>query len=110
MTLFDCRLFQFGRVRINPMSVNISKLKLLKLLWENSQSASFFTHYRLPPPVWDEVNALKATKKYIDYFQGRRLKADLSGNTTNPCIYNRDHGPQAFEKMETDNEKEDENT
>ena len=54
------------------MSVNIQgieKTLLLRFLWENSQTASFFSMSGFPAPAFDEKRAETAVNGYIDYFK-----------------------------------------
>ena len=84
------------------MSVNISRINkviLLKALWQNSKPAIFFTRSSISPPQFDDKAAELAVKSYIDYFQGRLIKTDLSGNTASPSLYNRDYGNGSFESI-----------
>ncbi len=84
------------------MSVDIStvnKVSLLKTLWEHSKPAAFFTMSGVPPPSWSPTGASEAVKGYIDYFQGRMIKTDLSKNTADPYSYDRDYGQGTFQNL-----------
>ncbi len=85
------------------MSVDISacdRLELLRLLWEHSKPASFFIQSGLKSPEYDETLAKQAIEQnYIDYFQGRAIKTDLSGDLADPYGYDREHGIGTFEKI-----------
>lgn len=76
------------------MEVNISgiqKIALLRALWEAQTVASFFAYQ--PRPKFSESEAEQVvTESYIDYFCGRPIKMDLSGDTLNPQLYDRDAG------------------
>jgi hypothetical protein len=74
---------------------DINKVDLLYALWLRSTPASFFSFQGLPSPSFDRAAAEKAVTDYIDYFQGRCIKMDLSGNTTDPRLYDRDMGEGA---------------
>ena len=50
-------------------------------------------------PEFDESAAELSVKKYIDYFQGRCIKADISGDYVDPGLYDRDAGSGAFQKI-----------
>ena len=78
----------------------IDKVALLKALWEKSIPALFFQSFSVPPPEWDDdaVPANTADFKF-DYFLGRVIKADLSGDSVSPRLYNRDVGDEAFEEV-----------
>ena len=82
------------------MSVNIKgirKTELLKALWEKSSIAGFYPMTGLKAPEFDEKRAEEAVKGYIDYFQGRVIKCNISGDTAIPYLYDRDNGPGLFE-------------
>lgn len=89
------------------MSVNIEgidKVKLLHALWTNMHIAqgaliasiisSDKTHI-----IFDIDKASSAVLGYIDYFQGRCIKSDLSGNEVDPFLYDRDAGEGAFKRI-----------
>ena len=84
------------------MSVNIEsipKTLLLRKLWEKSQTAGFFSRSGFPAPAFDEQKAVNAVNGYIDYFQGRVIKCDISGDTADPWLYDRDNGEGAFQRV-----------
>jgi hypothetical protein len=76
----------------------INKTDLLKELWNNSKIAGFFNNYPFPPPGYDIIKAKEAVTKYIDYFQGRVIKSDISQDVANTCGYDRDMGEGSFKK------------
>ena len=84
------------------MSIDITridKVLLLKTLWVNAKPAAFFDSLAAPdPPGWNEASAKVAVTKYIDYFQGRCIKADLSKDVVTHQLYERDWGQGKFEK------------
>jgi predicted HAD superfamily Cof-like phosphohydrolase len=57
-------------------------------MWKNQRVASFFAGGS--GPSFNNEEADKAVDKYIDYFCGRAIKADLSGDSVNSCAYNQD--------------------
>ncbi len=59
---------------------NKVKVDALRKLWLNADVAAFFkfSFSGLPAPAFDEDKAEKAVEGYIDYFQGRMIKADFS--------------------------------
>jgi hypothetical protein len=60
----------------------LDKLGLLKALWENQRVAVFYANIPQAAPRWDENLAKEALASgHIDYFQGRNIKMNLSGNT-----------------------------
>jgi hypothetical protein len=85
------------------MAVNIDgidKVTLLMKLWEAKAPATFFqTMSGTMAPSFDKEKAGKAVGGYIDYFQGRRIKTDISGTTANPTSYDSYTHPGAFEEI-----------
>lgn len=78
---------------------DLDKVKLLTMLWEEGQPARFFRINHLPAPIFDENEAKYAVKDFIDYFCGRAIKTDLSGDYASTQGYNRDMGDGAFERV-----------
>jgi hypothetical protein len=66
----------------------INKVELLHALWKASKVASFYASpdaVGLKVPDFDLDEAAKAVAGgSIDYFQGRNIKMNLSGDTINP--------------------------
>ena len=80
----------------------IDKVVLLKALWDHSRPAAFFYSYEalsLPIPTFDEKKAQDAVTDCINYFQGRAIKCNLSGDTVESCGYNRNTHEGEFEKI-----------
>jgi hypothetical protein len=77
----------------------LDKMQLLKALWENSSPASFFAMTNRHPPPFDEKLAVTAVQEYIDYFEGRMIKCDLSKDFVDPWLYDRDLGNGAFQRV-----------
>lgn len=74
---------------------NLDKVLLLERLWTGQSPASFFLG--LPSPAFDRKRAQQAVSSgYIDYFCGRCIKTDLSEDTVDPWLYDRDAGAGAF--------------
>jgi DNA polymerase elongation subunit (family B) len=75
----------------------INKLVLLRILWHNQKMAGFFANMPMTAPAFDETKAiLDIEKGPIDYFCGRAIKCDLSGDTANPEGYDSDAGQGTF--------------
>ena len=66
----------------------LCKIELLEALWENQKVAAFFG--RGSGPAFDHDSSSEAISGYIDYFYGRAIKANLSGDTVNFLQYDRD--------------------
>lgn len=70
----------------------INKVNLLKQLWKNQKSAACFR-------TFNEEDAEKAVERYIDYYDGRSIKTDLSKNEVDPYLYDRGAGQGTFKKV-----------
>ncbi len=69
----------------------LDKIELLRAMWEASQPAAFFTFaHGVPAPAWDDKEAEEVIKRYIDYFQGRPIKANLSADSVDSYLFDRD--------------------
>jgi len=68
----------------------LDKLTLLHKLWLNAPVASFFSTGIIPPPAFNFVQAQSVLDNYIDYFCGRPIKMNLSGDSILPSLYDRD--------------------
>jgi hypothetical protein len=75
----------------------IPKAALLYRLWSGQVPAAFFDKPWIQQPEFDWTTAEKiANAGYIDYFKGRAIKCDLSGDIVCPRLYDRDAGKDAF--------------
>lgn len=75
----------------------LNKVELLFNLWSNQ---SFIAPaYTGNPLMFDDENAKKAVTRYIDYFNGRPIKTDLSKDIVDTWLYNRDAGKGKFEAV-----------
>jgi len=83
------------------MSINIAGINkvALKALWISSKPAAFFTFSGAMSPPFNEADAITAVTSYIDYFCGRLIKTDISGDIANPWGYDRDFGSGAFQRV-----------
>ena len=77
----------------------LDKVVLLEKMWKGMKPASFFSRSRTTAPSFNKEAATQAVKKYIDYFQGRCIKTDLSGDTASPRLYDRDTYQGAMEDI-----------
>lgn len=75
----------------------LDKPTLLKGLWENQKVAAFFRMRSIPAPKFSNEKAVNACKSYIDYFEGRAIKADISGDVANSAGYDKDAGKGMFQ-------------
>lgn len=75
----------------------LDKAKLLRKLWDNSRPAPFFATNNVPAPPFDSKEVDKALKGEIDYFCGRLIRCNLSGDTVYvPRHYDQDTFPGNF--------------
>jgi len=52
--------------------------KILKILWDNSKVAVWYSKTQTSPPEYDEQLAIEEINKgYIDYFCGRVIKTNI---------------------------------
>jgi hypothetical protein len=77
----------------------IDKVILFKNLWQNQVVAGFFTNMPYLAPKFNEAEAQEAVLEYIDYFCGRAIKCDLSGDTAHPKMYDLYAGAGAFQRV-----------
>ncbi len=88
-------------IHLLPLMISIQgldKVELLKALWLNQKSAAFFG-MSIRPPAFDAVAASEAVIRDIDYFCGRAIKMNLSGDTISPRLYDRDAGEGACARV-----------
>ena len=76
---------------------HLSKDELLLALANVGKSAGYFGGS--PPPLPTEILDKKILEEYIDYYMGRVIKANLSGDTVDPWGYDRDNGQGAFQRV-----------
>jgi hypothetical protein len=80
----------------------IDKILLLKALWDNSKPAAVFTIIGASSDSFDNRQAISAVKERIDYFCGRPIKMDISGDIIDGnCVrlYERDNGEGLVAKV-----------
>lgn len=78
--------------------LGINKIKLLKALWRNAKPAFYF--YTVNSQAFDGgAKAQAAVKKYIDYYDGRCIKTDISADSALPALYDREYGAGAFQRV-----------
>ena len=74
----------------------IDKVALLAVLCKGQKPAGFFDANPWTVPGFDRANAAQVVTRYIDYYCGKAIKADLSRDTVDPWLYDRDAGKGAF--------------
>jgi len=69
----------------------LCKVTLLHKMWTHQRVASFYSLSGHAPPEFDVEEAKNAVCSYIDYFCGRAIKIDLSGDfISSSCAYDYD--------------------
>jgi hypothetical protein len=76
---------------------NLDKAKVLVALYNAARPQGLgFLHYTPEDMTYEQaVSILGSGHTYFDYLQGRVMKADLSGDSFDPYLYDRDNGPGA---------------
>ena len=83
----------------------LNKVDLLEALWNNAQSAIYYQRYEFgigndrPPSFSRDGEEISDVKKYIDYFDGRCIRTDISGDSANPSGYDKEWGQGAFRRV-----------
>lgn len=83
-------------------NINISgldKVELLQRLHRGQIIAGFFAGNPSLAPAFDVDKAADAVTSYIDYFCGRAIKTDLSKDSVDPRLYDRDAGAGKFAQI-----------
>ena len=71
----------------------LSKAKVLAALYNASRPQGMgFLHYDPAPMEEAEAQDLLTRNTYFDYLKGRVMKVDLSDDTMDPWLYDRDNG------------------
>lgn len=85
------------------MIINISKLdkaEVLAALYNNSRPQGLgIIPYEPRDMTIEQARDLLKRQTRFDYIKGRVMKIDLSGNTLDPWLYNRDNGDKSAEKI-----------
>ena len=78
----------------------IDKVELLRELHKRQITAGFYGFTFGIGPAFDDDKAREVVSKgYIDYFCGRAMKVDISGNEACPRLYDRDAGTGVFAEV-----------
>jgi len=79
--------------------IGLDKAEVLAALYNASKPQGLgFRHYDSKPMTSKEAGILLKQTTNFDYVQGRIMKVDLSGDTFDPWLYDRDNGQGAAEK------------
>lgn len=76
----------------------LDKAAILAALYNGARPQGLgFLHYDPTPMTEEEARGLG--HGYFDYLKGRVMKVDLSGDTLDPWLYDRDNGAGAAERI-----------
>jgi len=88
--IFEVRLPYYHQRTIMAISIKgLDKAEVLRALWEAMLPAAFFRMSGAPVPGW-ETPSPDVLEGYIDYYNGRCIKADLTGDSFDPRPFDRD--------------------
>lgn len=80
--------------------VGLNRAEVLAALYNAAQAQGMgFLHYDPKPMTRREAEELLLKTTYFDYVKGRVMKVNLSGDTLDPRLYDRDNGPGAAQKV-----------
>lgn len=78
----------------------LDKAEVLAILYNNAKPQGLgFLHYDPKDMTVEEARKALQTETYFDYPGGRVMKVDLSEDTFDPYLYNRDNGEGLAEKL-----------
>ncbi len=80
----------------------LDKVDLLEALWNNADPGCdlwILNSAHSAPSFSRDGKEMAAVKRYIDCFNGRCIKTDISGDSANPNHYDRDWGQGAFRSV-----------
>lgn len=77
----------------------LNKVDLLEALWEGSKTQGYLSGIEVK---FNRKEASEAVLKSIDYFCGKPIKCDLSNDSFDPWLYDRDVGKGKAAKIVQD--------
>lgn len=81
----------------------IDKVEILRSLYDRAQVQGMgFLNYRPGGLSREEAETLISQTTYFDYLYGRVMKVELSGDSLDPRLYDRDNGHGAASSAVTD--------
>ena len=82
------------------LTVDLDKAEVLAALFNGARTqGAGFVQYSNTPMSALEARLLIERSTYFDYVQGRVMKIDLSGDSFDPWLYDRDNGQGAAERV-----------
>lgn len=76
----------------------LDKAELLLELWHNSRANGMSPLFGTRAPSLEECRKALENDSYVDYFFGRVIKTDFSGDETEDWLFDRDNGDGAFQQ------------
>ena len=76
----------------------LDKAELLLELWHNSRANGMSPLFGTRAPSLEECRKALENDPYVDYFFGRVIKTDFSGDETEDWLFDRDNGDGAFQQ------------
>lgn len=77
-----------------------NKAKVLASLYNNAKAEGRgFLQFDTTPMTEAEAEELLKQQTYFDYLKGRVMKVDLSGDSFDPWLYDRDNGEGTAESV-----------
>ena len=71
----------------------LNKALVLAALYNHSRPQGMgFLHYKAEKMTEEQAAELLKKRNYFDYLHGRVMKVDLTGDTLDPRLYDRDNG------------------
>ena len=78
---------------------NLPKAEILAALYNASRPLGMgILHFTSKDMTSERAEELIASQDYFDYVQGRVMKVDLTGDSLDPSLYDRDNGEGAAER------------
>ena len=82
---------------------NLPKERILQLMWERVKPARFLLACKACDPDFHipewTVPSPEVISSYIDYYNGRCIKTDLSGDTVDPYYYDLEVGEGSLDEI-----------
>lgn len=81
---------------INMVNIQGQKAKVLAALYNASKPQGMgYLHFESNDMTEAQAASLLLDQQYFDYLKGRIIKVDLSGDSFDPFLYDRDNGEGA---------------
>ena len=77
---------------------SMAKIQFLKELWSQAKVNVYFQQNRIPPPSWQDPED-PMNLGYIDYYCGKVIQVDFTGNKIKHYLYDKHNGHGQFAKI-----------